>query len=91
MKVNLTYRSGIEYTEYFNSYKVKVTLRDGGKRVHISFREKENGKLYASFTVPYKKARQFAHAILTTSFGDVDSPIEFSIDESTGTKAVAAA
>jgi hypothetical protein len=90
MNVNLTYRdSGNKYTEYFTNYKVKVSLSGGGKRVHISFREKENGKPYASMTLPYKKARQLAHAILTTSMGDID-PIEFSIDESTGTKIVAA-
>jgi hypothetical protein len=89
MNVNLTYRSGVEYSESFSNYKVKVSLSGGGKRVHISFREKENGKPYASFTLPYKKARQLAHAMLAESFGDAE-PIEFSIDESVGARSAAA-
>jgi hypothetical protein len=89
MHVNLTYRSGVEYSESFSNYKVKVSVSGGGKRVHVSIREKENGKPYASFTLPYKKARQLAHAILTISMGDVD-PIEFAVDESTVARNVAA-
>lgn len=89
MNVNLTYRSGVEYHEFFSNYKVKVSMSGGGKRVHISIREKENGKPYASLTLPYKKARQLAHALMTASMGDVE-PIEFSVDESTVTKTVAA-
>ena len=89
MNVNLTYRSGVEYREFFSNYKVKVSTSGGGKRVHISIREKENGKPYASLTLPYKKARQLAHALLATSMGEID-PIEFSVDESTLTKTAAA-
>lgn len=89
MNVNLTYRSGIQYFEPFSRYKVKVSVSGGGKRIHISFREKEDGKPYASFTLPYKKARQLAHAMLAASFGDAE-PIEFSVDESVGAKSAAA-
>ncbi len=90
MNVRLDYRgSGNSYSEHFFKFKVKISNTESGKRVNISFREKqdegtprerENGKPYASFSLPYKKARQLAHAMLTASAGDAE-PIEFSIDE----------
>jgi len=80
MNVRLTYDSGTEYSQYFPNYKIRVTITGGGKRVHVSFRIKGEGKAGASFTLPYKKARQLAHAMQTASMGDAE-PIEFSVDE----------
>ena len=82
MNVRLTYDSGTEYSQYFPNFKARVTLTGGGKRVHVIFRMKDGeGKGNASFTLPYKKARQLAHAMLAASLGDVD-PIEFLIEDS---------
>lgn len=89
MNVRLDYSgSGNSYSEHFSKFKVKISNTESGKRVNISFREKqegsprekENARPYASFSLPYKKARQLAHAMLTASAGDAE-PIEFSIDE----------
>ena len=90
MNVRLDYRgSGNSYSEHFSKFKVKISNTESGRRVNISFREqqdgttgeKENAKRYASFSLPYKKARQLAHAMLTASAGDAE-PIQFLIDES---------
>jgi hypothetical protein len=88
MNVHLIYQSGQSYSERLTNFDAKIT-RNNGKRVHISFREKQTGKGYASFSLPFDKAQQLAHAILTASTGDV-KPIEFTVDESVGTKSVAA-
>lgn len=82
MNVRLTYSSGTEFSQHFSNFKARVTLAGGGKRVHVTFRMKEgDGRGNASFTLPYKKARQLAHAILAASHGDAD-PIEFSVEDS---------
>lgn len=88
MNVHLTYQSGQSYSQYLSNFEVKVS-RSTARRVKVSFREKENGQGYASFSLPFDKAQQLAHAILTASAGDV-KPIEFTVEESVGAKVVAA-
>jgi len=81
MNVRLDYRdSGNSYSEHFSNFKAKVSITESGKRVNISFREKEGGTPYASFSLPAKKARQLAHAMLTASAGDAE-PIQFAVEE----------
>jgi hypothetical protein len=90
MHMHLSYPSGQSFSTTFSNFTVKVTITKGAsKRVHVSFRDKDNGKIYAAFSLPYKKARQLAHAMLTTSMGDVN-PVEFFVEESAGTRTVAA-
>lgn len=83
MNVRLDYRSsGHSYSEQFSTFKAKVSSTESGKRVNISFREKEGGGTpYASFSLPAKKARQLAHAMLAASGGDAE-PIQFIVEES---------
>jgi hypothetical protein len=102
MNVHLTYHSGQSYSEHLSNFDVKVSV-NSGKRVKVSFREKqppltyhtgqkssERGEEgYAAFSLPVDKARQLAHAILTASEGDVKA-IEFAVEESVKTKVVAA-
>jgi hypothetical protein len=82
MNVRLDYRSGQTYSEFFSNFKVKVNLSSSGKRVHVSFRNNETGQVvpYASFSLPHKRARQLAYALLTASVGDSE-PIEFVVEE----------
>jgi hypothetical protein len=87
MNVHLNYDSGQSYSKYFDNFTVKVS-RDV-KRAKVSFREKENSRGYAAFSLPFDKAQQLAHAILTACAGDV-GPIEFTVSESGGIKAAAA-
>ncbi len=101
MNVHLTYHSGQSYSEHLSNFDVKVSV-NSGKRVKVSFREKQPpltyrtgqppphpDEGYAAFSLPLDKARQLAHAILTASEGDV-KPIEFAVEESVKTKVVAA-
>jgi|SRR6266852_4647271 len=102
MNVHLTYHSGQSYSEHLSNFDVKVSV-NSGKRVKVSFREKQppltyhtgqssegqSSEGYAAFSLPVDKARQLAHAILTASEGDV-KPIEFAVEESVKTKVVAA-
>src|SRR6266852_1319623 len=102
MNVHLTYHSGQSYSEHLSNFDVKVSV-NSGKRVKVSFREKQppltyhtgqqstgqqSSEGYAAFSLPVDKARQLAHAILTASEGDV-KPIEFAVEESVKTKVVA--
>ncbi len=88
MNVHLIYQSGQSYSERLTNFDVKIS-RHNVKRVHVSFREKQTGKGYASFSLPFEKAQQLAHAILMASAGDV-KPIEFTVEESVGAKVAAA-
>jgi hypothetical protein len=89
MNVHLDYNSGQSYSEHFGNFGIKVS---GGntKRIKISFREKGNGRAYASFSLPKEKAAQLAHAILAASVG-IDQPIEFSFEEPKPKAEIAAA
>lgn len=86
MNVRLNYRNGgNSYSEYFSTFKTKVSSTESGKRVNVSFREKDgDGTPYASFSLPAKKARQMAHAMLAASGGDAE-PIQFTVEESPAT------
>jgi hypothetical protein len=79
MNFHLDYDSGQSYSQRFDNFKITVS-GGGSKRVKISFREKGNGRSYASFSLPKEKAAQVAHAILAASVG-IDQPIEFSFEE----------
>ncbi len=79
MNVHLDYHSGQSYSEFFTNFAIKIS-GGGTKRVKVSFREKDNSRAYASFSLPKEKAAQLAHAILAASVG-VDQPIEFSFEE----------
>jgi hypothetical protein len=87
MNIALTYQSGQQYSERLSHFDVKVSR--GTKRVRISFTEKGSSWGHLSFSLPPDKAKQLAHAILTTCAGDV-KPIEFTVGEAPINKAVAA-
>lgn len=99
MNLHLTYTSGQSYSEYFSNFRVTVS-RKNVKRVHVSFREKENEndpqsltlkpKTYASFSLPIDKAQQLAYAILTATAAGDTSPIEFAVNEAVRSQTVAA-
>jgi len=92
MNVALTYQSGQQYSEYFSNIDIKVSRGTKGmKRVRVSFREKTDGKQgHVSFSLPPKKAKQLAHAILMACVDDDVKPIEFSMEEAPTNQAVAA-
>jgi|HubBroStandDraft_6_1064221.scaffolds.fasta_scaffold02488_10 hypothetical protein len=79
MNVQLTYQSGQQYSEHFAEF--KVTVSGGGrKRIRISFKEKESGHGFATFTLPVEKGQQLAHAILAAAAG-IEDPIVFEVEE----------
>lgn len=80
MRVRLQYQSGQEYSERFFGVEAKVS-RDA-KTVRFSFRETTDGnKGYASFALPYRKAKLLAHAILMASVEDGIEPTRFKFEE----------
>lgn len=89
MNFDLTYQSGTQYSEILSNFTVKVTRSTHGtERVRVTFKEKE-GRGYAAFSLPRKKARQFAYALLTASTAEGVQPIEFMVEESKPRVAVA--
>ena len=85
MNFTLTYQSGQHYSERFSSFDAKVSRDASGLgRVRISFREKTDGNHgYASLSLPPKKAKQLAYAILMACAGDDANPIVFSVEAAT--------
>jgi hypothetical protein len=82
MNFDLTYRSGQQYSETLPDFTVKVTRSTHGtERLRISFRHKDSHG-YAAFSLPRKKARQLAYALLTASAAEDVQPIEFVVEES---------
>jgi hypothetical protein len=79
MNIHLDYASGQSYSQYFDNFGIKVS-GGGEKRIKVAFREKNNSRAYASFSLPKEKAEQFAHAILAASAG-IEQPIEFAFEE----------
>lgn len=91
MNVDLTYKSGQQYSESLSNVDAKVVRsRHGSKRVRLSFREKEDGSGRLSFSLPSKKAKQLAYAILTACADDNVQPIEFGVEEAPANKEAAA-
>lgn len=89
MNAQLTYPSGQSFSHHLSKFKAKVSHSPNKKRIHVSFREKEL-QTYVSFSLPFDKSRQLAHAILTACAGDLMQPIEFEVDDTVGVKSVAA-
>jgi hypothetical protein len=86
MNVHLNYESGQSYSQRFSNFTVKVSRT--GSRVKVSFRENQNGRAYAAFSLPFDRFKMLAHAGLIGCEGDV-SPIEFIVEEASA-KVVAA-
>ncbi|MGH7744231.1 MAG: hypothetical protein ACREQ5_05340 [Candidatus Dormibacteria bacterium] len=90
MNIDLTYQSGQQYMETLSNFTVKVSrATHGAERLRISFKQKEGGHGYAAFSLPRRKARQLAYAILTACAAEDVQPVEFSIEESKPKAAVA--
>lgn len=89
MNSQLKYPSGQSYSYHLSNFKVKISRSGNGKRVHVSFKEKQSDT-YSSFSLPADKSRQLAYAILTACGGDISQPIEFEVDEAAATKSIAA-
>jgi hypothetical protein len=80
MNFRLTYRGGSpNYSEFFNNFDVKIS-RSTNDRIKVSFQQKDGeGKGYGSFSLPRRKARQLAFAILTAATADGVESIQFSV------------
>lgn len=90
MNFDLTYQSGQQYSDTLYNFTVKVSRNThGGERVRISFKQREGGHGYAAFSLPRKKARQLAYALLAACASEDVQPIEFGVDESPKKAAVA--
>jgi len=91
MNFHLKYQeTGQSYSENLSNFEVSVSRTSSGKRVKVEFRQKENGRGYASFSLPRDKAELLAHAIRTVSAGNT-KPVQFDVvEETAGAKPVAA-
>ncbi len=82
MNITLTYQSGQQYSETLTDFTVKVSRATHGlERLHVSFRQKEGGHGYTAFSLPRKKAKQLAYAILTACAAEGVEPVEFRVEE----------
>lgn len=80
MNVHLTYQSGQAYSERLANFKSTIS-RKNPKRVTCTFREKEAGEAFLSFSLPVAKAKQLAFSILAISASEEMNPIEFAVVE----------